>query len=49
VLRSLLAARSVAAAFAAAAARQRDAVLVTGDPELLKLEGQLRLEKLSRL
>ena len=39
---------SYADAFAAVAARQLDAVLVTGDPELLKLEGWLRLEKLSR-
>jgi hypothetical protein len=25
-----------------------DAILITGDPELLKLEGQFRIEKLSR-
>jgi uncharacterized protein len=39
---------SYADAFAAAAARQLDAVLVTGDPELLALEGEFRLEKLPR-
>jgi uncharacterized protein len=40
---------SYADAFAAAASRQLGAVLVTGDPELLELQGELRLEKLSRL
>jgi predicted nucleic acid-binding protein len=39
---------SYADAFAAATARQLGALLVTGDPELLKLEGELRMEKLSR-
>jgi uncharacterized protein len=39
---------SCADAFAAAAAVELDAILITGDPELLKLEGQFRIEKLSR-
>jgi predicted nucleic acid-binding protein len=39
---------SYADAFAATAARQLGAILVTGDPELMKLEDELRLEKLSR-
>lgn len=39
---------SYADAFAVAASRQMDAILVTGDLEILKLEGHVRLEKLSR-
>lgn len=39
---------SYADAFAAATAQELNAVLVTGDPELLQLAGQLQLEKLSR-
>ena len=39
---------SYADAFAATAARQLGAILVTGDTELMKLEDELRLEKLSR-
>lgn len=39
---------SYADAFAVATARQLDAILVTGDLELLKFEGHLRLEKLFR-
>jgi predicted nucleic acid-binding protein len=39
---------SYADAFAAAAAEELDAVLVSGDPELEQLEDRLRLEKLER-
>ena len=39
---------SCADAFAAAAAEALDAILVTGDPELLQLEGRIRLERLER-
>lgn len=40
---------SYADAFAAAAAAASDAVLLTGDRELLQLQGCIRLEPLSRL
>jgi hypothetical protein len=40
--------RGNADAFAAAAAHELDATLITGDPELEQLEGQIKLEKLSR-
>ncbi len=39
---------SYADGFAAAAAEKLDAVLVTGDPELLQLDGRLRVERLER-
>ena len=39
---------SYADAFAAAAAEELDAVLVSGDPELEQLEDRIRLEKLER-
>jgi predicted nucleic acid-binding protein len=39
---------SYADAFAAAAADEWDAVLVTGDPELEQLQGRIRIEKLER-
>jgi predicted nucleic acid-binding protein len=39
---------SYADAFAVAAALRQDAVLLTGDPELVSLEGQFPIEKLSR-
>jgi ribonuclease VapC len=39
---------SYADAFAAAAALAHDAVLMTGDPELEALAGELRLERLQR-
>ena len=39
---------SYADAFAAAAAEELDAVLVTGDPELEQLEGRIQIEKLQR-
>jgi predicted nucleic acid-binding protein len=39
---------SYADAFAAAAAESLDAVLVTGDPELVQLEQQIQIEKLQR-
>ena len=39
---------SYADAFAAAAAEALDAILVTGDPELLQLEGRIWLERLER-
>lgn len=39
---------SYADAFAAAAAEELDAVLVTGDSELGQLEGRIQLEKLER-
>jgi len=39
---------SYADAFAAATAVERDAVLVTGDPELQQLENRIRMEKLKR-
>lgn len=39
---------SYADAFAAAAAHERKAVLVTGDPELLQLDGDVRVERLHR-
>jgi predicted nucleic acid-binding protein len=39
---------SYADAFAVAAARDLGARLVTGDPELLRLEGPVRIEMLSR-
>ncbi len=39
---------SYADGFAAAAAEKLDAVLVTGDPELLRLEGRLGVERLER-
>lgn len=40
---------SYADAFAAAAAAELKATLVTGDPELESLEGEIQIEKLSRL
>ena len=40
---------SYADAFAAATAEALDAVLVTGDPELLQLGDQIRMERLERL
>jgi predicted nucleic acid-binding protein len=40
---------SYADAFAAAAAEELKATLVTGDPELKSLEGKIRIEKLARL
>ena len=39
---------SYADAFAAATAADQDAVLVTGDPELVQLSGAIRIEKLER-
>ena len=39
---------SYADAFAAAAAEALDAALVTGDPELLQLQGRIELERLER-
>lgn len=39
---------SYADAFAVATATERDAILVSGDPELLALESEVRLERLSR-
>jgi predicted nucleic acid-binding protein len=39
---------SYADAFAAATAKERDALLVSGDPELLALHGIIRLEPLTR-
>ena len=39
---------SYADAFAAAEAKQQDAVLVTGDPELFQLRGFIKVEKLKR-
>lgn len=39
---------SYADAFAVATANEAQAVLVTGDPELIQLESQVRLEKLAR-
>jgi predicted nucleic acid-binding protein len=39
---------SYADAFAAAAAQALGATLVSGDPELLQLEGELAIEKLER-
>ena len=39
---------SYADAFAAAAAEALDATLVTGDPELLQLQGRIELERLER-
>jgi len=39
---------SYADAFAVAAAQEHQATLVTGDPELLRLDGPVRIEMLSR-
>lgn len=39
---------SYADAFAAAEAKQHNAVLVTGDPELFQLQGFVKIEKLKR-
>ncbi len=39
---------SYADGFAAAAAEKLNAVLVTGDPELLQLDGRLSVERLER-
>jgi predicted nucleic acid-binding protein len=39
---------SYADAFAATEAKQLDAVLVTGDPELFQLSGYIKIEKLKR-
>ena len=39
---------SYAGAFAAAAAKEHSAVLVTGDPELVRLQGDVRVESLHR-
>ncbi|MEW6663775.1 MAG: hypothetical protein AB1512_00970 [Thermodesulfobacteriota bacterium] len=39
---------SYADAFAAAETKQQDAILVTGDPELFKLQGFIKIEKLKR-
>lgn len=39
---------SYADAFAAAEAKQQDAVLVTGDPELFQLQGFIKIEELKR-
>ncbi len=39
---------SYADAFAVAAAKELDAVLLTGDPELFTLDGEIRIERLHR-
>jgi predicted nucleic acid-binding protein len=39
---------SYAGAFAAAEAKQRGVILVTGDPELFQLQGVIKIEKLKR-
>ncbi|TAK31135.1 MAG: type II toxin-antitoxin system VapC family toxin [Chloroflexota bacterium] len=39
---------SYADAFAAATAKERKAILVTGDPELMRLEADVQIEKLHR-
>lgn len=40
---------SYANAFAASASLEKKAILVTGDPELISLEGIIQLEKLNRM
>lgn len=39
---------SYADAFAAVTAQQKDAILLTGDPELLALKRSMKIEKLQR-